>query len=120
MKYILLFLLINVLCLALQPALNLIISGEIPQYCFESCHAEEKHGCESHAHDDTTDHHDEENGCVHSCNPLLSCGCCYVIPVYSLFLNFNSFQQFSDENISFKEKYTKSVSGDFWHPPQLV
>ncbi len=128
MKYFLLFLLFHITCLALQPALNLIILGEIPQYCMDSCHSEEKHLCDSddHQHADVDhDHHDhedheEDNGCVHACNPLMSCGCCSIVPVKNLFLSFTIDQLIIEENIVFLEKYPTSIANDFWHPPQLV
>lgn len=125
MKYFLLFLLFHITCLALQPALNLIILGEIPQYCMDSCHSEEKHPCTSddHCNSDHEDHdheHEEDEGCVHSCNPLMSCGCCSIVPVKYLYLSFHIERLVVEENIVFMERFPTSIAKDFWHPPQLV
>lgn len=125
------FMILNISCLSIQPALDLIFSGEVPSYCVTSCHSttqkecDSAHTCADHGHDHLDDiahnhEHDDQEGCSHVCNPFLTCGCCTLLNI-----NLELFAAvYPIEFYYTPAGYTQDISishlPSFWHPPQIV
>ncbi len=131
MKMFIFFMILNISCLSIQPALDLIIKGEVPSYCVTSCHSttqkecDSVHSCSDHDHDNLNEvvhkhEHEDQGGCSHVCNPFLTCGCCTLLNI-----NLDMFAMvLVSEFYYIPTGYTQDISishlPSFWHPPQIV
>lgn len=131
MKMFIFFMILNISCLSVQPALDLIIRGEVPSYCVTSCHStiekecDSAHSCTDHHHDaldDVAHHHEHENGngCSHVCNPFLTCGCCTLLNINLEIFKVIYPAEFYYSPTGYTEDLSISHLSPLWHPPQLV